>query len=172
MTPCPLLRAPVWQAQALMSRDVLIRPRIRRASERDSSVAAEVGATIFLVARFQVAHRLTRPHRDGLGGLGRSYRGVRAGCGRDLLRCSGSCDDQDENKVTRMHWKMHILASCFAAPCSSNLAQIRLGPQLSRAGLSAWNDRRHSKQNQLFRTANRHVSGRCPDLSFDPTGVL
>jgi hypothetical protein len=41
-----LLRATVWQAEILISRDVLIRPRVRCASKRDSGVASEVSATV------------------------------------------------------------------------------------------------------------------------------
>jgi hypothetical protein len=81
-----LLRATVWQAEALMSRNVLIRPCVRRASKWDSGVAAEISATMFLVARFQVARRPTSLIGDGLGGLGQAYRCMRACCRRALLR--------------------------------------------------------------------------------------
>jgi hypothetical protein len=81
-----LLGAIVWQAKALMSSDVLIRPRVRRASKGDSSVATEVSATIFLVSRFQVVRGPTSVLGDRLGGLGQAYRGIRARCRRSLLR--------------------------------------------------------------------------------------
>src|ERR1700722_2208497 len=95
------LRAGVSQTVAFVVRDVLIRPGIRGAIERNASIADEASAAVFLVADLQAPVRRRRRLE-----LARVLGDMRA-FGRRLLRRDRTCQEEGRDQPARAHQKKH-----------------------------------------------------------------